>query len=237
MRRSLVPRARSCAIWSCRSAPISSIRRWAIARAAPACRTAPTAPPARRRALASCGLRGKSWEGSMTALPARARCATWAPWLVISYSRRRGRPSTAAASSQREVSRPKSSSRLKALYRVPWAVKERDPLCSRIVWARPNPWKVACPARSSDSATSRISLSRGSRVPGLRRGTHYNRKISSYSSGNSMQAYTERHPRLVARRLRASAGRQLVSTLPQCRVSGCQINPCRAGMDHVGVQS
>src|SRR5687768_344600 len=103
-------------------------------------------------------------------LRARACSAAWAPCLVSSYSRRRGRPSAAAASSHREVSRPNSSSRLKALYRVPWPVKERDPLCSRMVWARPNPWKVACPERSIDSATSRISVSRGSRVPGLRRG-------------------------------------------------------------------
>src|SRR6266498_3581226 len=75
-----------------------------------------------------------SLGGRPAALPARVRSATWAPWLVSSYSRRRGRPSAAAAaSSHREVSRPNASSRLKALYRVPWAVKERDSLCSRMV--------------------------------------------------------------------------------------------------------
>src|SRR5215216_94271 len=39
-----------------------------------------------------------------------------------------------------------------------------------MVWARPNPWKVACPMRRIANATSRISFSRGSRVPGFRLG-------------------------------------------------------------------
>src|SRR4051794_24547776 len=39
--------------------------------------------------------------------------------------------------------------------------------------ASPNPWNVACPERDSVSARPRISLSRGSSVPGLRRGTRY----------------------------------------------------------------
>src|SRR5687767_9549519 len=56
---------------------------------------------------------------ALSALPAWACSATSAPCLVSSYSRRRGRPSTGSASSHREVSRPNSSSRLKALYRVP----------------------------------------------------------------------------------------------------------------------
>jgi hypothetical protein len=122
-------------------------------RAGPACRTAPTGPPARPWAAVSCGLRGGAWETSRGRIGKRVLGHT-GPRLVSSYSRRRGRPSTAAASSHRELSRPNSSSRLKALHRVPWPVRARDPPRSRMVWARPNPWNVACPERSNDSATS-----------------------------------------------------------------------------------
>ena len=163
------------------------------ARAGCACRTAPTAPPARPCAPASCGLRGDArGAGRRPGVPARARSATRAPCPVSSYSRRRGRPSAAAASSQREVSRPNSSSRPRALYSVPWPVSARDPLCSRIVWASPNPWKVACPERRIDSADPEdlgLERQQGSRLAPRHR--RKNRKISSHCQPRRAYRLTE----------------------------------------------
>ena len=47
---------------------------------------------------------------------------------------------------------------------------DRAVCCSRMAWASPNPWNVACPARTIASAVVRIFASIGRRVPGFRGG-------------------------------------------------------------------
>ena len=140
-------------------------------RAGSACRAAPSAPPARPCAPASCGLRGDAWgaSGGRSAWSARACSATRAPCPVSSYSRRRGRPSAAAASSQREASRPNSSSRPSALYSVPWPVSARDPRLLAHGLGEAESVERGLPRTEHRQRHPRISVSSGSRVPGLRR--------------------------------------------------------------------
>ena len=103
--------------------------------------------------------------------PARTtRCAAdsasaRSPRSVRRYSRRRGRPASAACgSSQRLVSIPMASSRPRALYSVPWAINRflSSPSASNLASA--NPWN----SRRSRRAVAQISTSSGRSAPGFR---------------------------------------------------------------------
>ena len=74
MRHSLVPQARSCAIWSWTSASSSSSRRSATDEGDLGCKTAPTAQPAWPCAPASCGLRNDPRRARYGLLDAASEC-------------------------------------------------------------------------------------------------------------------------------------------------------------------
>jgi hypothetical protein len=123
------------------------------------------------------------------------------PRSVRRYSRRRGRPASAACgSSQRLVSIPMASSRPRALYSVPWAISRFLSSPSARNVASANPWN----SRRSRRAAAQISISSGRSVPGFR---FTGGSISIYMLiGQAPDGYSSRSASIGAMRDARSAG-------------------------------
>jgi hypothetical protein len=124
---------------------------------------------ARKQACAHAGahpLRARRTTSSGAPSRAARRPAT-----VREYRRRSGRLSRAAmrGSSQWLFSRPMSSSRASARYKVPYAANDRRSVAAASCLAISYPWNSVTPSRCSPAAQRQISTSSGTSDPALRR--------------------------------------------------------------------